>query len=63
MNDKSYVSRKDIYDLVWTKIKAIALDAAPGSITPETVTRICVDVTLEELRRQGAIYPHRFNEE
>jgi len=58
MTEQLIVSRSAIYALVWRKIRAIADDAAPGSITPETMTRVVVDATLEELRRKGAIVPH-----
>jgi hypothetical protein len=49
------VRRQDLYDKVWAQVRTVAHDAAPGAITPEVMTRICVDVTLTELLRAGSI--------
>ena len=49
--------RSDLYDKVWAKIRAIAVDAAPGSITPATFARVAVDVVLSELLKAGEITP------
>jgi hypothetical protein len=51
------LKRKDLYASVWAAIRALAKDAAPGSITPQTFARIATDVVLAELRKEGAINP------
>ncbi|HEX3587768.1 MAG TPA: hypothetical protein VH024_17345 [Candidatus Angelobacter sp.] len=51
------VERNALYTAVWKTIKAIAVDAAPGSITPETFARVAVDVVMIELLKAGVINP------
>ena len=51
------MKREELYRKVWEVIRIMTADAAPGSITPETISRVAVDVVLTELRRAGAITP------
>lgn len=55
LDEFDVVKRQQIYDSVWKAIKLLAKEAAPESITPETFSRISVDIVLTELRRAGAI--------
>lgn len=57
MDENDVVRRDVLYAKVWSAIKLLAVDAAPGSITPETFSRISVDIVMTELRRAGAINP------
>lgn len=49
------VTRESLYEIVWQRLRTIATDAAPGSITPETFARVSVDIVLTELLRAGII--------
>lgn len=57
MDEYDIVKRKALYESVWKTIGGVAKTAAPGSITPETFSRISVDIVLTELLRTGAITP------
>ena len=57
MDEYDVIKREALYEAVWQSVGKAAKTAMPGSITPETFSRMAVDIVLTELLRAGAITP------